>query len=69
MKQAQMALWRGMSTKDDVIHGRSWVNRETLNSDEEQQETFDKILDKLGILAQRGNSIFTTSAKDQAENY
>lgn len=69
MKKTQLALWRGMSKKDDVIHGRSWINRETLDSDEDAQEIFDKMLDKLGIMAQRGNSIFTTSKKTQAENY
>ena len=49
--------------------GRSWSERNVLNSTEEGQKVFDYALQKLVISALRSNSIFTTSDSDQASSY
>lgn len=70
MRKANCFLYRGMeSSKGNIIHGRSWLERETTDSDQDEQEAFDKILAKMGIKAQRGNSIFTTGSMDFASGY
>ena len=68
VKKAKRWLYRGASGPDAYI-GRSWVARNPRNSEREVQEIFDEQLQKLGMTALRGNSIFATSKMGRAKQY
>ena len=70
MIKTDKLLYRGTTIpgSPNVFVGRSWENREPTDSSAREQVIFDKFLEKLGIEARRGNSIFTGAA-DHAEGY
>jgi hypothetical protein len=71
-KATGKVLFRGLKknkSNTPAYVGRSWNERRTLNSSDEGQQMFDYALQKMGISALRGNSIFTTSDSNQAEQY
>jgi hypothetical protein len=71
-KKTGKVLLRGVKkgkTNTPAYVGRSWNERKVLNSSPEGQKIFDYALQKMGISALRGNSIFTTSDSEQASSY
>ncbi len=71
-KLTHKVLFRGLKkskTNTPAYVGRSWNERKTMNSTEQGQQIFDYALQKMGISALRGNSIFTTSDSNQAGGY
>lgn len=69
MKKAKKPLFRGMNSDADVLYGKPHVNRKPTDTNPTIQRKIDDILKAAGFKALRANSIFTTSAVGQAEEY
>jgi hypothetical protein len=71
-KATDKVLLRGLKknkSNSPAYVGRSWNERQTMNSDPEGQRVFDYALQKMGISALRSNSIFATTDSSQAGQY
>ena len=62
-------MYRGFSSAQPVVRGRSWNDREPVDSDYELSIRFDKMLKALGFKALRSNSIFVTSSLKTASYF
>jgi len=73
IKHERRFLYRGVTSKESQDHeffmGNSHSSRIPMDSDPEAQKVWNTIVTQLGIKANRGNSIFTTSNKWQAGSY
>ena len=61
-KSAEKFMYRGFSSNQPIVRGRSWDDREPVDSDPKLSRHFDNMLKALGFKALRSNSIFVTSA-------
>ena len=62
-------MYRGFSSMQPVVRGRSWDDREPVDSDQKLSRRFDKMLKALGFKALRSNSIFVTSSLKTASYF
>lgn len=68
VKKAKRWLYRG-ATGPSAYIGRSWLARNPKDSSKEAQEVFDVQLTKLGMIALRGNSIFSSADSGHASEF
>jgi len=68
-KSAGKFMYRGFSSNQPIVRGRSWDNRVPVDSDDKLSRHFDDMLNKLGFKALRSNSIFVTSALETASYF
>jgi len=62
-------MYRGFSSAQPIVRGRSWDDREPVDSDQKLSRRFDSMLKALGFKALRSNSIFVTSALKTASYF
>jgi hypothetical protein len=69
IRESKHILYRGSKHAPEAYLGRSWDERRAKDSNQRSQLVFDKVIARMGIKANRGNSIFCSPRESQASGY